>query len=156
HFRLLPSSDGPIPNGGTSQWILQKGRGSNGLHCSQLSTSLSTSRRSILPLFDLHLRLNEDVEPMGRSEAIQAGIVELWLLVASSFVAYNLFGQIILVFMVMLRKKVSIACALLGFFLVLQSVAYPFLCDMNASLRNIAVEGGILLPFAETFEEQKS
>ncbi|GMT09433.1 hypothetical protein PFISCL1PPCAC_730, partial [Pristionchus fissidentatus] len=46
------------------------------------------------------------------------------------------------------------ACALLGFFLVLQSVAYPFLCDMNA--RNIAVEGGILLPFAETFEEQKS
>lgn len=75
---------------------------------------------------------------------------------ATLFVLINLLGQIGGVVMVLARLRVQIACGILFFIVVLQTVAYSILWDMQFLLRNLALIGALLLVLAESRGEARS
>lgn len=75
---------------------------------------------------------------------------------ATIFVLVNLIGQLGGVVMVVFRLKVPIACGLLFFIVVLQTVAYSILWDLQFLLRNLALIGALLLVLAESRGEARS
>ena len=78
-----------------------------------------------------------------------------WFL-ASMFVVINLVGQLGAVAMVLTRYKVDIACGILFFIVILQTIAYSILWDLQFLFRNLALIGALLLVLAESRVEGKS
>merc|ERR1711942_308097 len=78
-----------------------------------------------------------------------------WFL-ATLFVVVNLIGQLGAVAMVLTRFKVDIACGILFFVVILQTVAYSILWDLQFLFRNLALIGALLLVLAESRVEGKS
>merc|ERR1711860_140109 len=78
-----------------------------------------------------------------------------WFL-ATFFVVINLVGQLGAVAMVLTRYKVDIACGVLFFIVVLQTIAYSILWDLQFLFRNLALIGALLLVLAESRSEGKS
>jgi len=78
-----------------------------------------------------------------------------WFL-ATMFVVVNLVGQLGAVAMVLTRYKVDIACGILFFIVVLQTIAYSILWDIQFLFRNLALIGALLLVLAESRVEGKS
>merc|ERR1712215_420805 len=78
-----------------------------------------------------------------------------WFL-ATLFVVTNLIGQLGAVAMVLTRFKVDIACGILFFVVILQTIAYSILWDLQFLFRNLALIGALLLVLAESRVEGKS
>lgn len=76
--------------------------------------------------------------------------------IATLFVCINLLGQLGAVAMVLTRYKVDIACGVLFFIVVLQTIAYSILWDIQFLFRNLALIGALLLVLAESRVEGKS
>ncbi|XP_059484008.1 surfeit locus protein 4 homolog isoform X2 [Neocloeon triangulifer] len=76
-----------------------------------------------------------------------------WFL-ATMFVLINFVGQLGGCAMVLLRKKVPIACGILFFIVCLQTVAYSILWDLQFLFRNLALVGALLLVLAESREDE--
>lgn len=72
------------------------------------------------------------------------------------FVVTNLIGQLGAVAMVLTRFKVDIACGILFFVVILQTIAYSILWDLQFLFRNLALIGALLLVLAESRVEGKS
>ncbi|XP_055389939.1 surfeit locus protein 4 homolog isoform X2 [Condylostylus longicornis] len=77
-------------------------------------------------------------------------------IIATLFVLINLIGQIGGCVMVILRFRVSIAVGVLFFIVVLQTIAYSILWDLQFLLRNLALIGALLLVLAESRNEARS
>lgn len=77
-----------------------------------------------------------------------------WL--ATAFVLINLVGQLGAVGMVLTRYKVDIGCGALFFIVVLQTIAYSILWDLQFLFRNLALMGALLLVVAESRVDSKS
>ncbi|XP_033184094.1 surfeit locus protein 4 [Bombus vancouverensis nearcticus] len=75
---------------------------------------------------------------------------------ATMFVLINLIGQLGGCVMVIGRWKVSIACGILFFIVVLQTLAYNILWDVTFLFRNLALIGALLLVLAESRVEGRS
>nr|CAG4652057.1 EOG090X0AUC [Triops cancriformis] len=75
---------------------------------------------------------------------------------ATLFVILNLTGQLGGCVMVLLRFRVPIACAILFGIVVLQTIAYSILWDLQFLFRNLALIGALLLVLAESRVEGKS
>ncbi|XP_043518796.1 surfeit locus protein 4 homolog [Frieseomelitta varia] len=75
---------------------------------------------------------------------------------ATIFVLVNLVGQLSGCVMVIGRWKVSIACGILFFIVVLQTLAYNILWDVTFLFRNLALIGALLLVLAESRIEGRS
>jgi uncharacterized membrane protein YphA (DoxX/SURF4 family) len=78
-----------------------------------------------------------------------------WFL-ATLFVVINLIGQLGGVVMVMLKLKAEVACGVLFFIVVLQTIAYSILWDIKFLARNLALVGALLLVLAESKAETRS
>merc|ERR1711936_1463792 len=65
-----------------------------------------------------------------------------WFL-ATLFVVTNLIGQLGAVAMVLTRFKVDIACGILFFVVILQTIAYSILWDLQFLFRNLALFAGV-------------
>lgn len=75
---------------------------------------------------------------------------------ATVFVFVNLIGQLGGCIMVIGRWKVSIACGILFFIVVLQTLAYNIFWDITFLFRNLALIGALLLVLAESRGEGRS
>ncbi|CAG9808287.1 unnamed protein product [Chironomus riparius] len=75
---------------------------------------------------------------------------------ATVFVFINLVGQLGGVVMVIGRLRVPIACGMLFFIVILQTIAYSILWDLQFLLRNLALIGALLLVLAESRNEARS
>lgn len=75
---------------------------------------------------------------------------------ATAFVSVNLIGQLGGCVMVIGRWKVGIACGMLFFIVVLQTLAYNILWNITFLFRNLALIGALLLVLAESRVEGKT
>nr|CAG4635640.1 EOG090X0AUC [Artemia franciscana] len=75
---------------------------------------------------------------------------------ATIFVIFNMGGQLAGCFMVLFRFRVAIACILLFSIVMMQTIAYSILWDMQFLFRNLALVGGLLLLLAESRAEARS
>lgn len=75
---------------------------------------------------------------------------------ATIFVLVNLLGQLGGCVAVIGRLRVSIACGVLFFIVILQTFAYSILWDMQFLFRNLALIGALLLVLAESKAEGRS
>lgn len=75
---------------------------------------------------------------------------------ATIFVLINLIGQLGGCVMVIGRWKVSIACGVLFFIVVLQTLAYNIIWDVKFLFRNLALIGALLLVLAESRVQGRS
>lgn len=75
---------------------------------------------------------------------------------ATIFVFINLVGQLGGCVLVLIQKQVTVACGMLFFIVVLQTIAYSILWDLQFLLRNLALIGALLLVLAESKVESKS
>ncbi|XP_014214336.1 surfeit locus protein 4 homolog [Copidosoma floridanum] len=75
---------------------------------------------------------------------------------ATIFVLINLVGQLGGCVAVLGRWKVPIACGVLFFIVILQTLAYSILWDMQFLFRNLALIGALLLVLAESKAEGRS
>ena len=78
------------------------------------------------------------------------------MFMATAFILFNLIGQLGSVAMVLLRLKIDIACFNLFLTVILQTIAYSILWDMQFLFRNFALCGALLLVLAESKVEDKS
>ncbi|XP_026810511.1 surfeit locus protein 4 homolog [Rhopalosiphum maidis] len=78
------------------------------------------------------------------------------MFLATIFVLINLVGQLGGCILILLQKHVRIACGILFFIVVLQTVAYSILWDFHFLLRNFALIGALLLVLADSEVESKS
>merc|ERR1719402_1032180 len=76
--------------------------------------------------------------------------------IATLFVVFNLLAQLGAVGMVLTRFKVHLACALLFLTIIVQTIAYSILWDLQFLFRNFALCGSLLLVLAESRVEEKS
>jgi uncharacterized membrane protein YphA (DoxX/SURF4 family) len=72
------------------------------------------------------------------------------------FVLFNLIGELGGCVMIMGRFRVTFACGVLFFIVVLQTSAYRVLGDLKITIRNFALIGALLLVLAESRLERKS
>jgi len=75
---------------------------------------------------------------------------------ASLFVLVNLVGQLGAVSMVVNRFQTNIACGILIFIVLLQTLAFGILSDPLFLVRNLALCGGVILVAVEAWVEEKS
>ena len=75
---------------------------------------------------------------------------------ACLFILYNLIGQLGAVAMVLLRFRTDLACLNLFLTVILQTIAYNILWDIQFLFRNFALCGALLLVVAESKVEDKS
>lgn len=78
-----------------------------------------------------------------------------WYL-ATLFVLVNMVGQLTSCVLVLIRRQVNIACAVLLGIVVLQTVAYDIFWDVRFLMRNLALIGGLILLLAESKAEGRS
>lgn len=78
-----------------------------------------------------------------------------WFL-AMLFVLFNMTSQLGGSLLVLLRKQVVVACAVLFGVIVLQTVAYSVLWDVKYLSRNLSLCGGVILLLAESRVEGRS
>ncbi|KAI3382685.1 hypothetical protein SNEBB_003908 [Seison nebaliae] len=77
-----------------------------------------------------------------------------WFL-ATLFVIFNLFGQIIPCGLILARKYVTQAIMSLFSIIVLQTFAYSILWDVKFALRSLALLGSLMLLWVDSFTEKK-
>lgn len=76
----------------------------------------------------------------------------VYMFFGTLFVIFNLLAQLIGSAMVLMRKRVRIACAILLTVVLEQTLAYNVLWSANFFFRNLSLIGGLALLFTETFE----
>lgn len=77
---------------------------------------------------------------------------QVYMFVGTLFVMFNLLAQLTGSAMVLMRRKVRIACAILLTVVLEQTLAYNVLWSANFFFRNLSLIGGLALLFTETFE----
>lgn len=78
------------------------------------------------------------------------------MFLATLFVFVNLTFQIGGCVMVLARFKVTVACGILFFIVLLQTFAYSIFWDLQFLMRNLALIGALLLVVAESTDQAKS
>lgn len=74
------------------------------------------------------------------------------MFIGTLFVIFNLVAQLGGSIMMLIRKHVRIACAILLSIVLIQTLAYNVLWSPNFFFRNLSLIGGLALLFTETFE----
>lgn len=76
----------------------------------------------------------------------------VYMFVGTMFVIFNLIAQLAGSAMVVVRKQVRIACAILLSVVIVQTFSYKILWSVNFFFKNLSLVGGLALLLSETFE----